>query len=237
MLKVSTQNSVNRRSKKDSLLKKKPDKIVPKSLISDFDSLEDVTPESQRSSIPSETFEVYSESIEKTETIQYSANSSELYGSTPESAQISETFENSPVSMVDSTVTVSDLPDSNPHLDIVVDGVNDEDKRGIVTSAGSLTGDLEVQLIVDLLQQARLQISNAASVDHPYKKIIDAVIKTVVEDCYGSSQGEKSQSGLELVWLKVRIGLFCCFMWIILVLVILRYKSGPETYYLGTPPT
>ncbi|KAL5714856.1 hypothetical protein ACHQM5_016761 [Ranunculus cassubicifolius] len=142
------------------------------------------------------------------------------------------------MSVVESTVTVTDLPNSDSYLENIVDGV-DDGKYGIVASstAGNLTGDFEVQLIVDLLQQARLQISNAATVDNPYKKIIDAVIKTVVEDCHGSAEGRKPQSELELVWLKVRIGLFCCFMWIILVLVILRYKTGPETDYLGPPPT
>lgn len=121
-------------------------------------------------------------------------------------------------------------------LKIINDNVETTGK-GFEESEVSKTESMDVQIIVEFLRRAGIQLSDSYDVDQRSKNILNALIKIVIKDLYNLPE-EKEDQVSELVSAKVRIGFISFLMWIILVLVILLSNSAARrSTFLGMPPT
>ncbi|XWS08479.1 hypothetical protein CRYUN_Cryun40dG0005600 [Craigia yunnanensis] len=84
------------------------------------------------------------------------------------------------------------------------------------------TGSVEVEIMVNLLKQARLQALNSIDMENKSKKVLDALIKSTINDFYSLPQ-EKDKLP-ELVSRKAYVGFLCFLLWVVVVLLFSFYS-------------
>lgn len=82
---------------------------------------------------------------------------------------------------------------------------------------------VEADMVVNHLKLARTKLMNSTDVDVSSRKLLDALIKTVIEECDGLHE-EKDQFA-ELVTMKRRVVFVCVVLWILVVSVIFLFRS------------
>ncbi|XP_010268100.1 PREDICTED: uncharacterized protein LOC104605162 [Nelumbo nucifera] len=97
-------------------------------------------------------------------------------------------------------------------------------------------GNVEAEISVDCLEEALSRILNSSDVDARSKKIVNALVRIVINDvCHLPEEQEKLS---ELAWAKVRIGFFfCVLLWIISFSLILFTKVAARSSFTDPPPT
>lgn len=93
----------------------------------------------------------------------------------------------------------------------------------------------EAEVLANLLKQARNQVSNSIDTDARSKRLLDALVKIVVEELYAVPK-EKDRL-TELVLMKTRIVSLCFLFWIIAMSVIFSFNSRSGRSSIGPPPT
>ncbi|XP_077219513.1 uncharacterized protein LOC143853679 isoform X2 [Tasmannia lanceolata] len=98
--------------------------------------------------------------------------------------------------------------------------------REIQESGGSDEGkmeNVEVEVVVDFLRRACFQVVSSSDRDILSKKLLDALIKNVILEL--KPLGEERSGSDELLWLKMRIGLLCFFLGIIILVSVLLLRD------------
>ncbi|XP_077236780.1 uncharacterized protein LOC143878373 [Tasmannia lanceolata] len=97
-------------------------------------------------------------------------------------------------------------------------------------SSGSEDGkmeNVEVEVVVDFLRRACFQAVSSSDLDIRSKKLLDALIKNLILEL--KPLGKERSGSNELLWLKMRIGLLCFFLGIIILvsaLLLLDFGDG-----------
>ncbi|KAJ0075955.1 hypothetical protein Patl1_34628 [Pistacia atlantica] len=94
---------------------------------------------------------------------------------------------------------------------------------------------LEAEVVANLLKQAQNQVSNSNDIEARSKRLLDALVKIIVEELY--TVPEEKDRFNELVLTKIRIVLLLFLIWIIVMSVILFFHSGSGGYFSGPLPT
>ncbi|XVE82287.1 hypothetical protein DITRI_Ditri15bG0136400 [Diplodiscus trichospermus] len=77
----------------------------------------------------------------------------------------------------------------------------------------SMAGQAEVDFMVNLLKQARLQALNSIDMDNKSKKVLDALIESTINDFYTLPQERDKLPGL--VSRNPKVGFLCFLLWIV----------------------
>ncbi|EEF43111.1 uncharacterized protein LOC8258837 [Ricinus communis] len=96
-----------------------------------------------------------------------------------------------------------------------------------------LDHSVEVDIVSDFLKQAGNRVLNSNDVDRQSKKLLDGLLKVVLDECY--SLPEERDCYDELVSAKLRIVFLCFFIWSFASLIFFSLRSGSS--YSGLPPT
>lgn len=95
---------------------------------------------------------------------------------------------------------------------------------------------VEADMVVNHLRLARTKLMNSTDIDVSSRKLLDALIKTVIEE-YDGLYEEKDQFA-ELVMMKWRVVFVCVLLWILVVSVIFLFRScGGRSSFNGPLPT
>ncbi|XP_031251642.1 protein SINE3-like [Pistacia vera] len=94
---------------------------------------------------------------------------------------------------------------------------------------------LEREVVANLLKQAQNQVSNSNDIEARSKRLLDALVKIIVEELY--TVPEEKDRFNELVLAKIRIVLLLFLIWIIVMSVVLFFNSGAGGSFSGSPPT
>ncbi|GAV71700.1 hypothetical protein CFOL_v3_15190 [Cephalotus follicularis] len=94
---------------------------------------------------------------------------------------------------------------------------------------------LEAEIVANFLKKARPQVLSSVDVDTRTKKLMDALIRTVIDDLYVVP--EERDWITELVEVKTHIVLLCFLLWIIAMTVIFFVGSGGRSSSRGPLPT
>ena len=129
----------------------------------------------------------------------------------------SETVASSNLTPLSSTIT-SDSPFKNSES---------KDSDDIVA--------VEAEMVVNHLKQARIQVMNSASTDLRSKKLLDALIRVVIEE-FNVSPEEKDHFA-EIVTMKTRVVFLSFLLWIVVVSVIFLFRSGVRSSFAEPPQT
>ncbi|KAE9455082.1 hypothetical protein C3L33_13000, partial [Rhododendron williamsianum] len=92
---------------------------------------------------------------------------------------------------------------------------------------------VEADMVVNHLKLARTKLMNSTDVDVSSRKLLDALIKTVIEE-YDGLHEEKDQFA-ELVTMKRRVVFVCVVLWILVVSVIFLFRSCGGRSSFGEP--
>ncbi|KAF7146337.1 hypothetical protein RHSIM_Rhsim04G0240400 [Rhododendron simsii] len=92
---------------------------------------------------------------------------------------------------------------------------------------------MEADMVVNHLKLARTKLMNSTDLDVSSRKLLDALIKTVIEE-YDGFQEEKDQFA-ELVTMKRRVVFVCVVLWILVVSVIFLFRSCGGRSSFGEP--
>ena len=129
----------------------------------------------------------------------------------------SETVASSNLTPLSSTIT-SDSPFKNSES---------KDSDDIVA--------VEAEMVVNHLKQAQIQVMNSASTDLRSKKLLDALIRVVIEE-FNVSPEEKDHFA-EIVTMKTRVVFLSFLLWILVVSVIFLFRSGVRSSFAEPPQT
>ncbi|KAJ0006724.1 hypothetical protein Pint_30211 [Pistacia integerrima] len=94
---------------------------------------------------------------------------------------------------------------------------------------------LEAEVVANLLKQAQNQVSNSNDIEARSKRLLDALVKIIVEELY--TVPEEKDRFNELVLAKIRIVLLLFLIWIIVMSVVLFFNSGAGGSFSGSLPT
>ncbi|XP_060208802.1 uncharacterized protein LOC132636113 [Lycium barbarum] len=97
-------------------------------------------------------------------------------------------------------------------------------------------GFIEAEMAVTYLREAQMQVVNATDIDIRYKKLLDAVINTVVEQFYGLPEDNKDCYNT-LVLNKFHLVMLTFSLWIIAIFIGFFVRSGEKDSSYGTLPT
>lgn len=140
----------------------------------------------------------------------------------------------------DHSVTDQDLSESSSGMLLLSDRspssvITVEKEEGSKAVDNSKFESLEAEIVASFLRKAKSQLSNSANMDARSKKLLDALIKIVVEDLRGVP--DKRDRFVHLLGAKTRI-VFCCFLSCALpVLAVLLFSSGEQNSFNGPLPT
>ncbi|KAK2644298.1 hypothetical protein Ddye_019493 [Dipteronia dyeriana] len=98
-------------------------------------------------------------------------------------------------------------------------------------------GSVETDVAVSFLKRARHQISNSVDTDTQSKKLLDALITTVVDELSYAAPAKRDDCLIELVSMKTRVVFACLLFWILVVLMIFFLGPGSGQSYIGPLPT
>lgn len=96
-------------------------------------------------------------------------------------------------------------------------------------------GFVEAEMAVKYLREAQMQVVNATDIDIRYKKLIDAVMNTVVEEFYGLPQDKDWYNAV--VSKKFHLVTLTFLLWIIAVFIGFFFRLGKSDSSYGTLPT
>ena len=94
---------------------------------------------------------------------------------------------------------------------------------------------VEAEMVVNHLKQAQIQVMNSASTDLRSKKLLDALIRVVIEE-FNVSPEEKDHFA-EIVTMKTRVVFLSFLLWILVVSVIFLFRSGVRSSFAEPPQT
>ncbi|XP_024987057.1 uncharacterized protein LOC112522194 isoform X2 [Cynara cardunculus var. scolymus] len=107
-----------------------------------------------------------------------------------------------------------------------------------VTSDGAITEEtdsFQLESLVKHLRKSLSQVLHSADIDLQYKKLLDALVKIVIEDFY--SLHEEKDMVVELFSRKVKIVLLSFGLSILFVSSGFILSSDDQSSYYGPPPT
>ncbi|XP_057957334.1 protein SINE3 [Malania oleifera] len=107
--------------------------------------------------------------------------------------------------------------------------------NGSGESEDSKIGSVEAELVVNHLRQARSQVWNSSDADIGSKKLLDALIKIVIEELNASP--EERDWFAELVTAKARIAFLLLVLWFLCILLAFSFTSGVRRSFDGPLPT
>ncbi|XP_007035837.2 PREDICTED: uncharacterized protein LOC18603679 [Theobroma cacao] len=207
----SSSDLANRRSK-DSPAKKTSKKTAQKSLTEAFASpVEDVLPEISEESFDFSSISAISDSNYNGETTK-----SFVMASYPSLSTSTETF------------TPSELTPCSK-----ISTVNRDEQIDFSKIASA-----EVEIVVNLIKKARLQALNSVDMENKSKKVLDELIKFIINEFYSLPQ-ERDKIP-HLVSRNAYVGFLCFLLWIVVVLLFsfyLFYYSRLACSFTGLPPT
>jgi hypothetical protein len=141
--------------------------------------------------------------------------------------------------VVSASTEISSLPDMTPNSNTIT--ITDDlgsistDCYGVNKQCNSKIGQvegLEADIVVNLLKQARIEVSKA---DVQSKKLLDALIKVVIDEFYNLT-GEKDLTNC-FVSMKGRVVCLCFLIWSFAVYGFLLFDLGLGSSGGGPPPT
>lgn len=141
--------------------------------------------------------------------------------------------------VVSASTEISSLPDITPNSNTIT--ITDDlgsistDCYGVNKQCSSKIGQvegLEADIVVNLLKQARIEVSKA---DVQSKKLLDALIKVVIDEFY-TLTGEKDLTNC-FVSMKGRVVCLCFLIWSFAVSGFLLFDLGLGSSGGGPPPT
>ncbi|KAK4349154.1 hypothetical protein RND71_031909 [Anisodus tanguticus] len=88
-------------------------------------------------------------------------------------------------------------------------------------------------MAVKYLRESQIQVVNATDIDIRYKKLLDAVMNTVVEEFYGLPQ-DNTDCYNTLVSNKFHLVTLTFLLWIIAVFIRFFFSSGEKDSFYGT---
>ncbi|KAJ8538832.1 hypothetical protein K7X08_032301 [Anisodus acutangulus] len=94
-------------------------------------------------------------------------------------------------------------------------------------------GFVEAEMAVKYLRESQIQVVNATDIDIRYKKLLDTVMNTVVEEFYGLPQDNKDCYNT-LVSNKFHLATLTFLLWIIAVFIGFFFSSGEKDSFYGT---
>ncbi|KAK9151881.1 hypothetical protein Syun_010190 [Stephania yunnanensis] len=95
------------------------------------------------------------------------------------------------------------------------------------------TDNEDARIVVDFLRKAQVQLKNDSDVGRRPKKILDSLLRIMIEGLLPSGV-DRSYS--ELLWTKMRIGFICFFFWIVMISFFF-FNSAADTSFLDPSPT
>ncbi|XP_034686861.1 uncharacterized protein LOC117915394 [Vitis riparia] len=209
----------NRRSKSISDQAKEPQKITKKSLNAAFaDVSEDVSQESTGDSIDfsriSEVFDGnrHRESIESVKVLNPALSTS---------SETSALFDIAPSSKISTK--------KNELENVLVESY------GMAGSDGLKIESLEAEIVVELLTQARAQVLNSSDTDIRSKRLLDTLIKIIIDETY-LLPGQTDQFP-GVVFARTRLLMVCFLLWILTISVVSFIRSGAQGSIYEPPPT
>ncbi|KAJ9154619.1 hypothetical protein P3X46_027938 [Hevea brasiliensis] len=203
----------NRKSKESRL--KKPQKIAKKSLNGAFASVsEDVLFETVKES---SDFSAISEISDANSTSQMAQSSVLEFNPV-----LSASLETLP--LCDLTLTSKILATSADPGDVSMELYRFQKPNGSV----------EVDIVANFLKQARTRVLNSANADQQSKKLLDALVKVVLDEFF--TVPEQTDWYFELVSTKGYVVFLCFLLWSLAVSVVFFFGLGAESY-CGPPPT
>ncbi|GAB4842994.1 hypothetical protein Ancab_012972 [Ancistrocladus abbreviatus] len=200
----------NRRSKESSL--KKPQKFTKKSLSAAF-----------ASAAGDASMEPTSDSIEEFSPI------SDVFDSKSHRDSVENVVValNQPLSSSSETITPSDFTNGDS-CNVSVDwSRNSEFNNSKIRS-------VEVEMVVDHLEQARIQVLSSKDVDQETKKLLDALINTLMKEFY-SLPDEKDRVD-QLISARVRIIVLCFLLCMVIFAMVFVFGSVDQSSF-HPPPT
>lgn len=96
-------------------------------------------------------------------------------------------------------------------------------------------GFVEAEMAVKYLREAQMQVVNATDIDIRYKKLLDAVMNTVIVEFYGLPEDKDWCN--TLVSKKIHLVTLTFLLWIIAVFIGFFFRSGKEHSFYGALPT
>ncbi|KAI5579491.1 hypothetical protein BDE02_08G092400 [Populus trichocarpa] len=141
--------------------------------------------------------------------------------------------------VVSASTEISSLPDMTPNSNTIT--ITDDlgsistDCYGVNKQCSSKIGQvegLEADIVVNLLKQARIEVSKA---DVQSKKLLDALIKVFIDEFY-TLTGEKDLTNC-FVSMKGRVVCLCFLIWSFAVSGFLLFDLGLGSSGGGPPPT
>ncbi|KAA8527356.1 hypothetical protein F0562_034929 [Nyssa sinensis] len=135
------------------------------------------------------------------------------------------------------TVSLSDLTPLSSSITVVKDEADNVsvNRCGFSESNSVRTGPVEAQIVLNHLRQARIQVLNSADADLQSKKLLDALIKVVIDEFYGLP--EERDRFAELLSTKTRIVFLSFSLWILAVLAVFLFSSSVQSSFIEPPPT
>lgn len=93
---------------------------------------------------------------------------------------------------------------------------------------------VEEDIVANLLKQARMRGLNSANADQQSKRLLDALVKVVVDECY--TLHEQTDWYFELVSTRGYVVFLCFLLWSFVVSVVFFFGLGVDSYS-GPSPT
>lgn len=100
---------------------------------------------------------------------------------------------------------------------------------------GAKKGTVEAEMVVKHLRLAQTQVLNSVGADLGSKKLLDTLIKAIIEEFYGLS--EEKDWFTEVVSRKASLVLSSFVLWIFAVVAVFFFSSGTGSSFNGPPPT
>ncbi|KAH0704382.1 hypothetical protein KY285_018660 [Solanum tuberosum] len=108
-------------------------------------------------------------------------------------------------------------------------------RSGIPQISDVKFGSVEAEMAVKYIREAQLQVVNATDIDIRYKKLLDAVMNTVVEEFYGLPEDKDCYNAI--VSKKFHLVTLTFVLWIIAVFIGFFFHSGEEHSFDRPLPT
>ncbi|KAF2310298.1 hypothetical protein GH714_007627 [Hevea brasiliensis] len=203
----------NRKSKESRL--KKPQKIATKSLNGVFSSVSEAV--SSETIKESSDFSAISEISDSNSTSLMAKSSALAFN--PVLSASSET---------------SPLSDLTPNSKILTTSDEPGDVSMELSRFYKPDGSVEIDIVANFLKQARTRVLNSTNADQQSKKILDALIKVVLDEYHALPEEMDWYSGL--VSAKVRVVFLCFLLWGFIVSVMFFLGLRLDSYS-GPSPT
>lgn len=139
-----------------------------------------------------------------------------------------------------SSEAVDPLADLTPLLSTVTSDMFKEctgsnSRSGISQISDVRFGFVEAEMAVKYLREAQMQMVNATDIDIRYKKLLDAVMNTVIEEFYGLPEDKDWCNAI--VAKKFHLVTLSFLLWIIAVFIGFFIRSGEKHSFCGALPT